>query len=127
MLVACALACDRHAKAPASSTSPASPRYYIVGRDGTQTLGRDARRLLPGFGVVVAQQRMVGGEMVGRTSLGRDVAMKDLRPATPSRFSGVHPGDRGLDFGWVVKEGAPVYGEPDTAAKPWRAEPAMPA
>lgn len=116
LLAVCACACDRRVEAP--STSPPVPRYYIVGKNGTQTLGKDPRRLLPGFGVVVADQRMLGGESIGHTGLGRDVPMKDLRPATPSRFSGAHLDDRGLDFGWVVKEGAPVYAQPDMAIKP---------
>jgi hypothetical protein len=113
-----ALACNRQAESSASSSAPTGPRYYIVGRSGAQTLGKEPRRLLPGFGVVVAEQRMVGGEWVGRTSLGRDIAMRDLRPASPSRFSGAHLDERGLDFGWVVKEGAPVYPQPDIATKP---------
>ena len=61
---------------------------------------------------------MLGGELIGHTSLGRDIAMKDLRPATPSRFSGAHLDDRGLDFGWVVKEGAPVYPQSENTGKP---------
>jgi hypothetical protein len=118
VVATCALACERRIEVPSSSPSPTGPRYYIVGKSGAHTLSHDSRQLLPGFGVVVAEQRMVGGELVGRTSLGRDIPMKDLRPATPSRFSGVHLGDRGLDFGWVVKEGAPVYAQPDIATKP---------
>jgi hypothetical protein len=118
MLLFAALACDRRTETPGSSALPASPRYYIIGKSGAQLLGHEPRKLLPGFGVVVTEQRMVGGEMVGRTSLGRDVIMKDLRPATPSRFSGAHLDNRGLDFGWVVKEGAPVYAQPDTPTKP---------
>jgi len=117
LFVTCALACDRRAEVPASPLSPTGPRYYIIGKSGAQTLGKDPRKLLPGFGVVVAEQRMLGGELVGRTSLGRDLAMKDLRPATPSRFSGAHLDDRGFDFGWVVKEGAPVYAEPDVTSR----------
>ena len=111
----CALSCDR--RTPAPWPSPAGPRYYIIGKNSTQTLGKDPRKLLPGFGVVVTAQRMLGGDAIGRTSLGRDIAMKDLRPATPSLFSGAHLDERGLDFGWVVKEGAPVYAQPDSASK----------
>jgi hypothetical protein len=118
MLLLAALACDRRTLAPAASPVPAGPRYYIVGKNGAQILGKDPRKLLPGFGVVVAEQRMIGGELVGRTSLGRDISMKDLRPATPSRFSGAHLDERGLDFGWAVKEGAPVYAQPDATTKP---------
>ena len=116
LLAACALACGRRTELPAPSQ--AGPRYYIVGKNGAQTLDREPRRLLPGFGVVVAEQRMLGGELVGRTSLGRNIPMKDLRPAMPSRFSGAHLDDHGLDFGWVVKEGAPVFAQPDNTAKP---------
>jgi hypothetical protein len=126
VLAASLFACERRTEAPvtspssspSSSPSPAVPRYYIVGPNGAQTQGKDARKLLPGFGVVVTGQRMLGGELIGRTRLGRDIAMRDLRPATPSRFSGAHLDERGLDFGWVVKEGAPVYAEPDSAGKP---------
>jgi hypothetical protein len=118
LILACALACDRRTETPAAATSPMGPRYFIINKNGAQTIGRDPRRLLPGFGVVVAEQRMLGGELVGRTSLGRDIPMKDLRPATPSHFSGAHLDDRGLDFGWVVKEGAPVYALPDSTGKP---------
>ena len=118
LLASCALACERRTPAPASPPSPAGSRYYVVGKSGTQTLGKDPRKLLPGFGVVIAEQRMLGGELVGRTSLGRDIAMKDLHPATPSRFSGAHLDERGLDFGWVMKEGAPIYAQPDSTTKP---------
>ena len=113
-----ACTCDRRTPVPASSQSPAGLHYYIVGKSGAQTLGKDPHKLLPGFGVVVAEQRMLGGEWVGRTSLGRDIPMKDLRPAVPSRFGGAHLDDRGLDFGWVVKEGAPIYAQPDILGKP---------
>jgi lipoprotein-anchoring transpeptidase ErfK/SrfK len=115
LFATCALSCDR--RTPASSPSPVGPRYYIIGKNGTQTLGKDPRKLLPGFGVVVTEQRMLGGEPIGRTSLGRDIAMKDLRPATPSHFRGSHLDERGLDFGWVVKEGAPVHAQPDIMSK----------
>jgi hypothetical protein len=110
-----ALACQRPEASVAAPARGAGPRYYIVGKDGAQT--RDRRKLLPGFGVVVEEQRLSGGELLGHTSLGRDIAMKDLRPATPSRFSGVHLDGRALDFGWVVKEGAPIYAQPDSAGK----------
>ena len=118
LLVVCALGCTKRTEPPTPSPSPRLQRYYIVGKNGTQTLGKSPRKLLPGFGVVVNHQRLLGGEMVGRTSLGRDIPMKDLRPATPSRFSGAHLDDRGLDFGWVVKEGAPVFAQPDRETKP---------
>ena len=118
LLVVWALACDQRTASLVSSASPAAPRYYIVGKNGAQTLGKEPRKLLPGFGVVVAEQRVLGGEWVGRTSLGRDLSMRDLRPASPSRFSGAHLDERGLDFAWVVKEGAPVYPQPDVTTKP---------
>jgi hypothetical protein len=114
----CALACERRTEPLASSRSALVPRYYIVGKNGTQTLGKDPRKLLPGFGVVVEQRRAIYGQQVGRTSLGRDIAMRDLRPATPSQFGGAHLDGHGLDFGWVVNEGAPVYAQPDIATKP---------
>jgi hypothetical protein len=117
LVAACALACDKRADSPASApTVPAGPRYYIVGKDGAQT--RDGRRLLPGFGVVVIAQHQSGGEWVGRTSLGRELPMKDLKPAKPSRFAGAHLDEAKLDFGWVVGDGGPVYAQPDTSGKP---------
>lgn len=106
----CIFACDRH-ESTTSAAAP-GPRYYIVGKHATMTLGRDARKLLPGFGVVVIEQWGAGEERVGRTSLGREVNMRDLRPANPSRFAGVHLDDPRLDFGWVVKDAAPVFAEP---------------
>jgi hypothetical protein len=117
LLGACALACGRREEtaAPASAVAP-GPRYYIVGKNGAQT--GDGRKLLPGFGVVVVGQYQLGGEWLGRTSLGREIAMRDLRPAKPSRFAGLHLQSERLDFGWVVKDFAPVYAEPDITAKP---------
>jgi hypothetical protein len=111
-LSACAKRTD-----PPPASAPAGPRYYIVGRNPTQTLGRDPRKLLPGFGVVIVEQERQAGELVGRTSLGREIRMKDLRPATPSRFTGAHLQDQKLDFGWVIKEGAPIYSQPDATSK----------
>jgi hypothetical protein len=110
LLVAVVPGCEKRASSPAPVTQ--GPRYYVVGKSPTQTLDRSPQRLLPGFGVVVLEQWTSGGERVGRTSLGREVLMKDLRPATPSRFSGVHLDGPRLDFGWVVKDGAPVLAEP---------------
>ncbi len=115
LLIVFVIACSRASEAPQSQ--PPSPRYYVVGRSPTQTLGRDSRRLLPGFGVVIVEQALRGNDLVGRTSLGRQVMMKDLRPVTPSRFAGARVDDRGLSFGWVVKEDAPVYSQADTGSK----------
>ncbi|MBN2575257.1 MAG: L,D-transpeptidase [Deltaproteobacteria bacterium] len=112
---ACLLGCAKREPTP-SAAPPAGPRYYLVGENAIQT--RDGRKLLPGFGVVVVDQHVFGGERLGRTSLGREVAMKDLRPAKPSRFAGVHLQDAKLDFGWVARDRAPVYAEPDTNGKP---------
>lgn len=119
LLMAGVMACERR-ELPSVKTAPAlaSPRYYIVGRNPSKTLGNNTRELLPGFGVVIVDQRLFGGELIGRTSLGRDIAMKDLRPANPSKFSGVEIDERGMNFGWVVQEGAPVYTEPDPTSKP---------
>lgn len=110
------VACREPVVPSGAATSPPGPRYFVVGKHATQTLGPGPQTLLPGFGLVVAEQWSAGGERVGRTSLGREVLMRDLQAARPSRFAGVHldPGlpERGLDFGWVVKEGAPVFAEP---------------
>jgi hypothetical protein len=110
LLLGCALACAK--RPPDPTPTPQGPRYYIVGKSPTQTLGPGPRKLLPGFGVVVVEQWTSGGERLGRTSLGREVAMKALRLASPSRFAGVHLDEPRLDFGWVIKEGAPVLAEP---------------
>jgi hypothetical protein len=121
MLGVCALACSKcqETARPASVVAP-GPRDYIVGQNGAVT--HDGRKLLPGFGVVVVAQHRLGGEWLGRTSLGREIAMRDLRPAKPSRFAGVHLDvhldDARLDFGWVVKDGAPVYPRPDPSTRP---------
>jgi lipoprotein-anchoring transpeptidase ErfK/SrfK len=104
------LACDK--REPRRAPVPPGPRYFIVGKQATQTLDHNPRTLLPGFGVVVTEQWVSAGERIGRTSLGRQVAMKDLRPASPSRFAGVHEEPLRLDFGWVVKDAAPVLAEP---------------
>lgn len=110
-LMACALGC--HRREPVAEEPAPGPRYFIVGKHATRTLDAHGQTLLPGFGVVVVDQWTTGGERVGRTSLGREVVMNDLRPAQPSRFSGAHLDDEArLDFGWVVKEGAPVFAEP---------------
>jgi len=110
-LVAAALACSQ-SETTAPPPLAQTPRYFIVGKNPTQTLGRNPQKLLPGFGVVVVEQWTSGGERIGRTSLGREVAMKDVRPAQPSRFAGVHLDEAHLDFGWVVREGAPVFADP---------------
>jgi len=109
-------ACD-HARARAPTARDVGPRYYVVGPRPTQTLGRKAFKLLPGFGVVIEEQRNVAGEMVGRTSLGRDLPMKDLRPVTPSSFTGVFMQGRTFDFGWVVREGAAVREQPSSTSR----------
>jgi L,D-transpeptidase catalytic domain len=114
LLSVCTLACERQEQT--APNSPAAPRYYIVGKNGAQT--HDAHKLLPGFGVVIQEQFKSGHELFGRSSLGREIAMKDLRPARPSRFAGVHVDDGNLDFGWVIKDGAAVYPQADVDSKP---------
>jgi hypothetical protein len=112
--LALALGCGKRQETPAPSTS--GPRYFIVGKSGAQT--RDGRKLLPGFGIVVVEQYVTGGEWLGRTSLGREIAMKSLNPARPSRFAGEHLEGGKLDFAWVIRDAAPVYAEPDSTSKP---------
>jgi hypothetical protein len=115
LLVLAACGCGRHDEV-ATSTTAAVPRYYLIGKQGTQS--SDGKRLLPGFGVVVVDQHRVGNVWMARTSLGRELPMSDLRLAKPSRFAGVHLDDKAkLDFGWVVKDGAPVYAQPEAGAK----------
>lgn len=109
-----AVGCGRAEQPPPGP--PAGPRYYLVARQGART--HDGRTLLPGFGVSVIAQRRAGSEWIGRTRLGREIAMKDLRPAKPSRFAGEHlDGSAKLDFGWVAKDGAPVHLTADATAK----------
>jgi hypothetical protein len=117
-LIACFLACNRRESPPTkTATTPTIPRYYIVGRNPTKTLDNHSQQLLPGFGVVIVDQYRFGGEWIGRSSLGREIPMRDLHPATPSKFSGVEVDGNGLNFGWVVKGDAPVYAEPDITSK----------
>jgi hypothetical protein len=102
----------------AASSAPSGPRYFIVGQHGAQSFAAKPTKLLPGFGVAIVEQFMSGGELHGRSSQGREFAMRDLRPAKPSRFSGVEVADEaGLRFGWVIRDSAPVYAEPDTNGK----------
>jgi hypothetical protein len=95
----------------------ARPRYFIVGRNGAQTIEKNPIMLLPGFGVSIVEQYQSGGELRGRSSQGREFAMRDLRPAQPSRFAGAQVGNGGLSFGWVTKNGASVYAQPDVSSK----------
>jgi len=113
LVAAAGIACERREVPPVPAPGP---RHYLVGPQGAET--RDGRRLLPGFGVAIVEQRFSGGEWLGRTSLGRVVAMQDLRPARPFRFAGAHLRDGRLDQGWVVRDGAPVFAQPEAAAQP---------
>jgi hypothetical protein len=111
-------ACNGDRREPPPSAAAPGPRYYIVGKHGAQTLETKPTKLLPRFGVAIVEQYRSGGELRGRSSLGREFAMRDLRPAKPSRFAGAHLSDGKLDFGWANKEGAAVYAQPDLATKP---------
>jgi hypothetical protein len=118
-LILCALSCTKRSEAPATpSSAPSTPRYYIVGKNGAQTFEAKPTKLLPGFGVSIVEQFKTGGELHGRSTLGREFAMHDLELAKPSRFSGVDVGDKGLSFGWAVRDGAPVYAQPNKKTKP---------
>ena len=117
-LVALGLGCNRPVEPPAAAAPVVGPRYFIVGKNGAETLAGKPARLLPGFGVAIVEQWVSAGEWRGRSSQGREFAMRDLQAARPSRFAGVEVAERGLDFGWAIREGAPVYARPDTTAKP---------
>ena len=110
-----AVGCDKHEESARATAAHPSNGYYIVGKNGAQL--RDGTKLLPGFGVVIVEQHSFAGAMIGTTSLGREVAMRDLRPANPSHFSGMLVDDAGLNFGWVIREGAAVYARPDAESK----------
>lgn len=105
--------CDRPAAVP---DAPRAARYYLVGPGGARTLDEPARVLLPRFGVSVVEETTLGAERVGRTRQGRLIAMRDLRPAEPTPFSGETVLHDRLDFGWVVEDDAPLFTAPDLRA-----------
>ena len=117
LLLIAAWGCRGEARTPPSPVMASGPRYYVVGKNGTQTLERHPTKLLPGFGVSIVEQYRLGGELRGRSSQGREFAMRDLRPAQPSRFTGARIGNGRLDFGWVIKDGAGVRAQPDPSSK----------
>jgi hypothetical protein len=101
-------------EAPAAT---APRRYFLVGAQGASLLetpaARSGRRLLPGFGVSIAEERVASGRRVGRTGQGRWIAMGELTAARPASFAGVAvPRGTGLDVAWVVTAGAPVFAVP---------------
>ena len=111
------LACPAKQAPQTTAPAPPAPRYYVVGPQATRSLGRDPVTLLPGFGVVITAQWDHAGMRIGRTRLGRELPMRDLRPARPSTFAGVELKGRPLDFGWVVRAGAVVRADPEPAGR----------
>lgn len=101
----------------ATSQGKVLPRYAIVGQKPTYSLGPQAHRLLPGFGVVVVSESLVDGQPIAQTSLGWKVPMKDLELVTPSSFSGVLLRRGGWDFGWIIQEGTPARESPTPTAR----------
>ena len=110
------VACTTKDRAPDPLAQP-GPRYYVVGPQPTRTLGKNPLTLLPGFGVAIVDERDQAGMRIGRTSLGRELPLRDLRPAHPSTFAGVTLDGRALDFGWVVSANAALRESPSPTAK----------
>jgi L,D-transpeptidase catalytic domain len=76
------------------------------------------RELAPGFGVAAARELVVAGERMIRTTRGEDVALRDLAPVEPLRFTGAVIDGGRVDFGWVVERSAPVWSSPDASGRP---------
>jgi hypothetical protein len=108
LLLLLLLGCTR---APAAEP-PKPARYCLVGAGGARSFeapgGGEGRKLLPGFGMSVVEERLSGGKRWGRTAQGRWIAMAELAPARPATLTGVAI-DGPVDFGWVVTAGAPVF------------------
>jgi L,D-transpeptidase-like protein len=99
-------------RAPAA-TAPPAPRYYLAGPAGAQAFeapgGALVRKLLPGFGLSVVEERFAGGQRWARSAQGRWIALAELAPARPAALVGAVLEGRALDVAWVVTAGAPVF------------------
>lgn len=80
--------------------------YYLVAAGGARTLGAAPIDLGAGFGLSIVEQRVVGGQLRGRSARGHWVAMDRLVPARPSPFAGAALSDGALDVAWIIAPGA---------------------
>lgn len=104
----------------ACSAEPAVPaaahaRFYVVGPNGSRTGNHD---LLPGFGVAVIEEVMLGAQRMGRTRQGRLLPMRDLEPAHPSSFRGESVVEGRLNFAWVGPSDSYLWPRPEARGKP---------
>jgi hypothetical protein len=76
--------------------------YYLVSVGGMKTIGTPSIELGPGFGLSIVEQRVVEGQLRGRTARGHWVPMDKLTRARPSTFSGALLADGALDVAWIV-------------------------
>ena len=104
-------ACGADPSAPAQAPA----RFYVVGPNGART---GTRSLLPGFGVSIIEEVMLGAQRMGRTRQGRLLPMRDLQPAHPSSFRGETIVDARMDFAWVGPHDAQLWPRPETRGKP---------
>jgi hypothetical protein len=93
-------------------------RYYFVNRDGsfgydalsTAEDGVPSTQLQPGFGVAIERiSEKSPGDAFGLTSHGFWTPLRDLTPASPTRFRGSGWSE---SLAWVVREGAPLFSAP---------------
>ncbi len=141
-LVAAASACDRPAVGPAPR--PGRPPYYLVGERGALSFedpgsaaradvaapsaaplaAPSARKLSPGFGMAIVEERETRGVRLGRTAHGRWIALRNLVRAPGAAATGVPiPSGGRLDFAWVVTPGAPLLAEPSPRSRTLAARP----
>jgi hypothetical protein len=104
-------ACSAEHSAPAA----AHARFYVVGHQGTRI---GSRVLLPGFGVAITEEVMLGAERMGRTRQGRLLPMRDLEPAHPSSFRGETIVDDRMEFAWIGPSDSYLWPRPEARGKP---------
>lgn len=76
--------------------------YYLVAAGGAKTIGRPSIELGPGFGLAIVEQRLIDGQLRGRSVRGHWVPMDRLVRARPSSFAGAVLSDGALDVAWMM-------------------------
>jgi L,D-transpeptidase catalytic domain len=104
-------ACSAEAAAPAAAPA----RFYVVGPNGTRS---GTRSLLPGFGVAITEEVMLGAQRMGRTRQGRLLPMRDLQPAHPSSFRGEAIVEGRMNFAWIGPSPSQLWSRPEARGKP---------